>query len=155
VRFRTQFLDGWEKLLETIRERRTNSTAKFIKMDQSPKKDIPAVLTHRGFCRVGDNPPVEIRPGIFRSTLVYNKENMLCHFHENAGARVDLHTHVPMQCGYVLSGKVKFFDAQGNERILGPGDGYLFQSNEPHGSVALEETDLIECFTPARPEYLD
>jgi quercetin dioxygenase-like cupin family protein len=80
---------------------------------------------------------------------------MLCHFHENAGARVDLHTHFAIQSGYVLHGKVKFFDAEGNERILGPGDGYLFNSNEPHGSVALEETDLIECFTPARPEYLD
>jgi uncharacterized cupin superfamily protein len=55
----------------------------------------------------------------------------------------------------VLSGKVKFFDADGNERILGPGDGYLFSSYEPHGSVAIEETELIETFTPARPEYLD
>lgn len=37
----------------------------------------------------------------------------------------------------------------------GPGDAYLFGSNEPHGSDALEETDLLEFFVPARPEYLD
>jgi len=155
VRFRTQFLNGWYKLLETIRERRAILQATTSKIDQNPKNDIPAMLTHRSFCRVGENSSVEMRPGIFRSTLVYNTDNMLCHFFEKAGARVDLHTHVALQCGYVLSGKVKFFDATGNERILGPGDGYLFNSNEPHGSVALEETELIECFTPARPEYLD
>jgi transaldolase len=155
VRFRTQFLNGWNKLLETIRERRSISPPKSIKTDQSQMNGILPVLIHRSFCKVGDNPSVEIRPGIFRSTLVYNQDNMLCHFHENAGAPVDLHTHVAIQCGYVLHGKVKFFDAQGNERILVPGDGYLFNSNEPHGSVALEETDLIECFSPARPEYLD
>ena len=80
---------------------------------------------------------------------------MLCHFHEKAGARVDLHTHYAVQSGFVIQGKVKFFDAKGKERILGPGDGYLFNSNEPHGSVALEETDLVESFIPARPEYLD
>jgi quercetin dioxygenase-like cupin family protein len=124
-------------------------------MDQRPKHAMLPVQTHRSFCRVGDNPSVEIRPGIFRSTLIYNRDNMLCHFHEKAGAQVDLHIHVAIQSGYVLQGKVKFFDGEGNERILGPGDGYLFDSNEPHGSVALEETDLIECFTPARPEYLD
>jgi transaldolase len=155
VRFRTQFLKGWNTLLETIRERRSVSEANTAITGQSKMSSILPVMIPRSYCKVGDNPSVEIRRGIFRSTLVYNKDNMLCHFHENAGARVDLHTHVPMQCGYVLSGKVKFFDAQGNERFLGPGDGYLFESNEPHGSVALEETDLIECFTPARPEYLD
>ena len=96
-----------------------------------------------------------MKPGITRSTLVYNKDNMLCYFHEKAGARVDLHTHYAVQSGYVISGKVKFFDADGKERILGPGDGYLFNSNEPHGSVALEDSEIIECFTPMRPEYLD
>ena len=155
VRFRTQFLNGWYKLLETIRERRTMLQATNNDTDQNPKDEAPAMSVHRSFCRVGENASVEMRPGIFRSTLVYNTDNMLCHFLEKAGARVDLHTHVALQCGYVLSGKVKFFDAKGNERILGPGDGYLFNSNEPHGSVALEKTELIECFTPARPEYLD
>ncbi len=109
----------------------------------------------RGFCKVGNNPSVEIRPGVFRSTLVYDADNMLCHFHEVPGAVVPLHTHVAVQSGFVLSGKVRFFDEAGNERILGPGEGYLFHSDEPHGSVAIEATDLIESFTPARPEYLD
>jgi quercetin dioxygenase-like cupin family protein len=139
VRFRTQFLKGWNELLDAVRQRRaaTRTTA------------------HRGFCRVGEHPVVEMRPGVFRSTLVHNADQMLCHFRETAGARVDLHTHLAVQSGYVLRGSVRFFDAAGKERVMGPGDAYLFNSNEPHGSVALEETELVECFTPARPEYLD
>jgi transaldolase len=136
VRFRTQFLKGWNELLETIRERR-------------------AKAPHRGFCKVGENPCVEMRPGVYRTTLVYNGDQMLCHFREKAGARVDLHTHVAVQSGYVLRGKVRFFDAMGKERVMGAGDAYLFNSNEPHGSVALEEAELVECFTPLRREYLD
>ncbi len=142
VRFRTAFLNGWDKLLEVIRERRTASVKTIV-------------FVKRGFCGVGDKPPVEIRPGILRSTLVYNANNMLCHFHEKKGARVNLHVHPAAQSGFVLKGKVEFFDKKGKKRILGSGDGYMFDSNEPHGSVALEETDLIEFFNPARPEYLD
>ncbi len=122
---------------------------------QSTAGDTAASAGTRAFRQVGETPPVEIRPGIFRSTLVYNADIMLCHFHEEVGARVDVHTHAAIQSGFVLRGRVQFVDAAGTERILGPGDAYLFDSNQAHGSVALEETDLVECFTPSRPEYLD
>jgi transaldolase len=155
VRFRTQFLNGWKELMEAIRERRAMVSATKNGVAHGPTGGSPAPSSIRGFCRVGENPSVEMRPGVFRSTLVYNTDQMLCHFHEKAGARVDLHTHVAVQSGYVLRGRVQFFDAAGKERVMGPGDAYLFNTNEPHGSVTLEETELLECFTPSRPEYLD
>ncbi len=183
VRFRNQFLKGWEELLATIRERRAlltapspqklntsgesgqeisgkllqqvPETACISKLLQNPPDGSPLVGVQRSYCKLAEHQPVEIRPGIFRSTLVYNAENMLCHFFEKAGARVDLHTHYAVQSGYVLRGRLMFFDAEGNEHILLPGQGYLFGSNEPHGSVALEESEIIETFTPGRPEYLD
>ena len=138
VRFRNQFLSGWNELLATIAARRAVLS-------------VPV----RSFFHLGDAPAVEMRPGIFRSTLIHNPETMLCHFHEKAGAHIDLHTHVPTQGGYVLRGRVRFFDKDGTVTEAGPGDAYLFGSNEPHGSDALEETDLLEFFVPARPEYLD
>lgn len=152
VRFRNQFLDGWKTLMDTIGERRKalEKSGKISLKDVSiPEK------SYRGYCKVGENIPVEMRPGIYRSTLVYNNENMICHFREEAGARVDLHTHEAIQVGFILKGKVKFFNEEGKEYIMESGHGYLFNSNEPHGSVALEETELVECFTPMRPEYLD
>ena len=183
VRFRNQFLKGWEELLATIRERRDLLTAPspqklntsgesgqetsgklsqqvpdaacISSLLQNPPDGSPLVGVQRSYCKLAEHQPVEIRPGIYRSTLVYNAENMLCHFFEKAGARVDLHTHYAVQSGYVLRGKLMFFDAEGNEHILLPGQGYLFASNEAHGSVALEESEIIETFTPGRPEYLD
>lgn len=155
VRFRTQFLNGWNELLATIRERRTLLEAIGNRVVELPADGSAFVTVRNSYQKLGDKAPVDIRPGISRSTLVYNADNMLCHFHEKPGARVDLHAHYAVQSGFVLSGKVKFFDADGNERILGAGDGYLFNSYEPHGSVAIEESDLIETFTPARPEYID
>ena len=152
VRFRNQFLNGWNKLMETIGERRValmNSNKINLEKGKLPESDF------RSYCKVGEYTPVEMRPGIFRSTLVYNNDNMLCHFREEAGARVDLHKHEALQVGFILKGKVKFFNDEGKEYILEPGTGYLFGSNEPHGSVALEDSEIIECFTPMRPEYLD
>ena len=41
-----------------------------------------------------------------------------------------------------------------NDIIVVPGDSYVYDSMEFHGSKVLEDTELIECFTPIRPEYL-
>jgi len=38
---------------------------------------------------------------------------------------------------------------------LHAGDAYYFASNDPHGSVILEDTELIECFAPSRDDYKD
>jgi len=98
---------------------------------------------------------VEILPGIFRTTLSYNDTSMLCYFHLKGGAAIPLHKHEAVQNGFVIRGKVKFFKHEGKSAILEEGDGYIFGSNEAHGAEVLENTELIECFTPMRPEYLD
>lgn len=141
VRFRNQFLRGWDELQTAIRERRVTTGIQ--------------AAPHRKFFKVGDHEPFEIRPGVFRSTLAYNGDNMLCHFVMRKGAHIDLHCHKAVQSGYVIRGSVAFFDAAGNARMMAPGDGYLFQSDEPHGADAMEESEFVECFTPLRPEYLD
>lgn len=104
---------------------------------------------------VGDNPAVEMLPGVFRSTLCYNEETMLCHFKMTKGAKIALHNHAAAQNGYIVSGRVRFFHEDGRSFVATAGTGYLFDSNEKHGSEALEESELIECFNPLRPEYAD
>lgn len=99
--------------------------------------------------------PTELRPGIQRKTLVYNSDNMLCHFHLEKGARLELHSHKAAQLGYVLSGKVEFIKEDGTSFIAVSGTAYIFQPWEKHGTIVHEDTDFIECFSPARPEYTD
>jgi len=95
---------------------------------------------------------VEQLPGIRRTTLCWDEASMLCHFHQTPAARVPMHSHPAAQNGYVVRGRVRFFLDDG-EFVVGPGDAYLFAGGQRHGSEALEESELVEVFTPMRPEY--
>ncbi len=96
--------------------------------------------------------PVEKPPGIFRRTLTWNKELMLCHFEMKKGSKIPLHDHRASQNGYVVSGKVNFITEKGNF-TAGPGDAYIFGPNEKHGAEVLEDAIVVETFSPSRPEY--
>ena len=95
---------------------------------------------------------VEILHGIYRQTLTYNKNMMLCYFNLIKGSRIPLHSHKEHQIGYVLKGKLKFITENG-EFIAKEGDSYVFDSNEKHGAVIFEDTDVIDVFSPAREDY--
>ena len=104
--------------------------------------------------KLAQQKPVEMMPGIFRRTMSYNEETMLCHFTMNKGSNIPLHKHVAAQNGYVLKGKLRFFTEDGQDIFVETGDGYVFDSEEFHGSEILEDAEIIECFSPMRPEYL-
>jgi quercetin dioxygenase-like cupin family protein len=80
---------------------------------------------------------------------------MICHFRLKKGTEIPAHTHTPVQAGYVISGKIHFTRQDGGEFIAGPGCGYAFSPDEEHGARILEDTTVIEFFTPSRPEYID
>ncbi len=95
---------------------------------------------------------IEILHGIYRKTLTYNKNVMLCYFNLIKGSQIPLHSHKEHQIGYVLNGKLKFITENG-EFIAKEGDSYVFDSNEKHGAIILEDTDVIDVFSPAREDY--
>ncbi len=96
--------------------------------------------------------PVEKPSGIYRRTLTWNNELMLCHFDMKKGSKIPLHDHRASQNGYVISGKVRFITENGGF-IAGPGDAYIFAPNEKHGAEVLEDAIVVEAFSPSRPEY--
>ncbi len=108
------------------------------------KKDL-AVLSEES--------AVEMFPGFFRTTLTYNDELMLCHFRLNKGATIPLHNHQPVQNGYLIKGKVELLSEDGTSRIIEAGTSYVFDSNQIHGALALEDSEYVETFYPVRPEY--
>jgi quercetin dioxygenase-like cupin family protein len=99
-----------------------------------------------------DIPAVEVFEGIYRKTLLYNKDLMLCHFTLDKNANVPVHNHDENQIGYVIKGKLKFLTEEG-EFIANEGDSYIFYSNEKHGAVVLENSEVIDVFNPAREDY--
>jgi quercetin dioxygenase-like cupin family protein len=43
----------------------------------------------------------------------------------------------------------------GNDsRVLGPGDSHYLASNVPHGVETLEDTRVLDTFSPPRHEYI-
>jgi len=111
------------------------------------------VIEKRPLAQRKDSRTVENPPGIFRTTLAYNGELMLCHFRMQAGAEIPLHGHEAVQNGYLIRGRVRFFLEDGSGFTAEAGTGYVFDSEQKHGAEVLEEAEAVECFAPMRPEY--
>ncbi|MGM0431905.1 MAG: cupin domain-containing protein [Spirochaetota bacterium] len=97
----------------------------------------------------------EIKPGILMTVMSYNDECMMCHFTMKKGGIIEPHAHDAVQNGYVISGKVRLFDANRETVFMASaGNGYVFDPQETHGLEVMEETELVESFAPLRPEFI-
>ena len=56
---------------------------------------------------------------------------------------------------YVVSGSVKCILADGSERVLHAGECANIGPNEEHSVVMLEDTTIIDAFTPIRVDHLE
>jgi len=69
------------------------------------------------------------------------------------GFRVGRHTHDNEQIAIVLSGRVNFLlgeegaDSAYEEELVG-GQAIVFPANVPHGAHAIEETIILDIFSP-------
>ena len=77
--------------------------------------------------------------------------NVEVHF-EKGGVGA-MHTHVHEQTTYCVKGKVEF-TLDGAKYLLEEGDSLYMPSNSLHGCVALEDTLLLDVFTPERDDFL-
>jgi len=100
--------------------------------------------------------PAQMFEGVVRKTLSYNDDAMLCHIEFKKGGTVPLHHHQPVQIGYCLNGRIRFFgEKPEDEFVTTAGDAYVLDRDKPHGAEALEDSTVVEVFTPSRPEYAD
>jgi quercetin dioxygenase-like cupin family protein len=95
---------------------------------------------------------VEMLPDIYRRTMGCTDEVMLCEFYLLRGAVVPNHQHMNDQVGYVISGKIEL-TIGGQTRVLEPGDSYAIPGGIEHSAVALEDSVLIDTFSPPRDDY--
>jgi len=103
---------------------------------------------------VSEARPVEQLPGIMRRTLAYSDHLMLCQYTAPKGSKFPLHNHPAAQIGYVISGRLRFMgatDADTFEAVAG--QSYVFEPDEQHGADVLEDSTIIEIFTPCREEF--
>ena len=100
-----------------------------------------------------ENPWIQIAPGIQRRTIVSGATMYQMRATLEAGSRLSEHSHPQEQIVHVISGRMKLIVA-GTPHELGPGDALYLASNVPHGADTIEDTTVIDTFSPPRDDYL-
>ena len=91
--------------------------------------------------------------GIEIKTLVYGEKTLTAKFKLANGSFLPRHSHPHEQTGYLLSGKMRF--VIGDEVHLAlPGSSWCIAGDEEHSAEVLEDSVVIEVFSPMRQEYL-
>lgn len=91
--------------------------------------------------------------GIKYKTLSFGERTSLSEFSLEKGSVIPKHRHPHEQTGYVISGRLIF--TIGDERFKAePGDSWNIPGNVEHSVKVLEDTVVIEVFSPAREDYL-
>ena len=95
----------------------------------------------------------DLGDGVTRKVLSYSDNMMAVEFKFKKGSMGALHSHPHEQIGYVVSGSLELLG--GEEKItLKTGDTYYVKPNEEHGVLILEDTVLLDVFTPMREDFI-
>ena len=70
------------------------------------------------------------------------------------GCTWPMEQHEAEQCGYVVKGKIEFTTG-GRTLTLTAGDSYMIESMAPHESHYVEETILVDLFSPPRKKLME
>jgi quercetin dioxygenase-like cupin family protein len=90
--------------------------------------------------------------GVERKILSYDKQLMMVCVRFRKDAIGKLHQHVHRQVSYIESGSFEV-SINGHSSILYKGDSFFVAPDVEHGVVALEESVLIDIFTPYREDF--
>jgi quercetin dioxygenase-like cupin family protein len=90
--------------------------------------------------------------GTQRRILQDGEKIMMVQIRFDKGAIGALHNHPHEQMTFVMRGKVRF-TLDGKTSDLATGQSIHIPSNVMHGAEALEETELIDVFSPPREDF--
>ena len=100
-----------------------------------------------------ENPWIEIVPGIKRRTITAGASMYQMRAELEAGSRLPEHAHPQEQIAHVIKGRLKLTVA-GIPHELTAGDAVYIASSVPHSGETIEETTVIDTFSPPREDYL-
>ncbi len=101
-----------------------------------------------------ENPEIEICPGITRRTLVSGQHMYQMMATLAAGSRMAEHRHPQEQVVHILSGRMRLI-VEGVAHELATGDSFYLASHVGHGVETIEETRVVDTFSPPREDYLE
>jgi quercetin dioxygenase-like cupin family protein len=88
-----------------------------------------------------------------REILVSSAAMTLVRHRMVQGWRGTAHSHPHEQMVYIVSGSIEV-NVGGTSHRVQAGDSFIVASNVVHQATALEDSVVLDIFTPAREEYL-
>ena len=107
-------------------------------------------LTHY---RWSDVPSESINPSISRRFITTDRVTV-ARFELTRGGVVPGHAHENEQVTFVISGALKFL-IDGRQVVVKGGEVLQIPSNMPHEVEVLEDTVVVDVFSPIRQDWLD
>ena len=105
------------------------------------------------FEKKSDSGYLEPVKGVQLKTLVHGEKTHLCKFKLQKGSVLTAHSHPHEQTGYLVSGSLKF--RIGDEAFdAAEGDSWNIPGGMEHAVEVLENSVIVEVFSPLREEYL-
>lgn len=98
--------------------------------------------------------PNDLGGGVSRKVLSYSENLMAVELHFVKGAVGAKHSHPHEQIGYIASGKLIYQEDGSGDKELQTGDTYYVSPNVVHGIQVLEDTVLLDIFTPMRKDFV-
>lgn len=103
--------------------------------------------------QTGGRPWIDLAPGIRRRTVTHGATMYQMIAELKAGSVMAPHQHPQEQIIHILSGRMRVF-ANGGTHELHAGESYYLASNVPHGVETVEDTRVLDTFSPPREEYI-
>jgi len=91
--------------------------------------------------------------GITMRPLAWEEKTQLCEFKLQKGAKIPPHSHPYEQTGYLVSGKLIFRIGK-TWNLAESADSWSIPENVEHEVEILENSVVLELFSPIRPDYL-
>jgi quercetin dioxygenase-like cupin family protein len=95
----------------------------------------------------------QLLDGVHLKTLVHGEKTLMGEFSLAKGAEIPPHAHPHEQTGIMISGKVRF--KIGDEMFeVEAGDSWCIPGEVEHAVEVLENSVVVEVFSPVREDYL-
>jgi quercetin dioxygenase-like cupin family protein len=91
--------------------------------------------------------------GLKRRVLAYNEKLFLAEHEMEKGWAGAMHSHPHDQIVYVVHGHLRI-SCQGSMFDIRTGDTFAVRGGVEHGATALEDSLVIDVFTPYREDYI-
>src|SRR5687768_11560717 len=99
-------------------------------------------------------PWITVNEKVRRRTVIAGEKMMQMFVEFRAGGYTPAHAHVHDQVVHVILGRMKF-TVGGELHEVSAGESIYFPSNVPHDATAIEDSLLLDTFSPVRDDLLE